>query len=1028
MYAEVVASGEAFSEFSTPAQLFERYCLHKRRAATQRIGVDQWTEVTGALVKCMSRDVNLSAPWRSLSAWEPYAEELCSEHVLVRSNNRVAFFHENLFDYFFGLNFYADQRLLDWLGDEEQGLFRRAQIRQVLAFRRDDYPKRYLTDLQDLLFSREVRFHLKHLVLNLLGKVSAPNADEAEILSAFIRQSDVTECRHALAATAARSAWFFALRDTVRQLLNSDDNTVRSLAFRWLSRVADKYPDEVADIVAPLVNRGGDWPDTVASFMTLCRGYSNGTRFVDLVVRLVESGAFDQHSIWMWLADAGQTGTTDWSNVYRIVVALLRRNLALTVKRGERVPLEDPLAKDVIQRLAKADPSGFVDALIPVFVQALEGEPQGDNKDAFPDDDYLPASLTMSDRDVWAPILAGLASSMAQLIRDADPKGLQAVYRVSAIGTWTPQLVAAQALTAAEPQAADESVRWLLGDRRRFDLHRWNGVQHSQRLIKVATPECSQALFESLETALCNYYLEYERKTDNRKAFGRSQWMLLSALSRKRMSNAGRRRLDELNRKFGTKVPTKTEQNGPIKPAGIERMSNNDWLGAIARYTTEGEITWNEAGQPKGGAYELAQELQKRAAEEPVRFANLAHQIKPDAPPIYLSAVLAGVKDTGLGVDVLEPLIVRADAIPDKPHGRPILELLMANPSLPWSDAILKMLCWYAMKHRDPEPRHGDDDHPDMGQNVYAMGIESVRGHAARCLGFLVHADASRLPKLRLAINSVVSDRHDAVRSSAAVACSGVLRHDVDAAIQLTETLLRHGGPARGTAPVEQLIWSLLPAYTDRLLPFLAKMLEDSSEKVVAVAARQICLAALSDNRAMELAERCISGNDTQRQAAATILAANINKAAHRTFCESVLSKLFRVPNAEVRKTVASCFRVEKKVDVSEYPELVRAFIKSPAFADVPNVLMDAFKRSTGDCSKLIVAAAQRFLNIAGDEAGNIQSRAALTARNLAPLVFRAYAQSAAASKPRRQCLDIIDRMFLHSVQDIEHAAERVRQ
>jgi len=88
----------------------------------ERVGVDQWTEVTSALVDRMSRDELLSVPWRSLSAWELYAQELASEHVLVPDGKRVGFFHESLFDYLFGLRFDADEPLADWLRGEEQGL------------------------------------------------------------------------------------------------------------------------------------------------------------------------------------------------------------------------------------------------------------------------------------------------------------------------------------------------------------------------------------------------------------------------------------------------------------------------------------------------------------------------------------------------------------------------------------------------------------------------------------------------------------------------------------------------------------------------------------------------------------------------------------------------------------------------------------------------------------------------------------------------------------------------------------------
>lgn len=1030
IYADVLACGEAFSDFETPTQLFEEYCRRKRRAANDRVGTDHWAEVTDALVQRMSRDELLTAPWRSVWRWKPYALELASEHVLVPDGTRVGFFHESLFDYLFGLSFSLDQPLLDWLRGEEQGLFRRAQVRQILAFRRDDDRVRYLSDLREVLLDDGVRFHLKHLVLSLLGRGPSPDAGEAEVMSEFIRGSELAEFRHALQATAAKEEWFFALRDAVSELFDHDDQAARSVALWWLSRVVDRCPDHVADLVAPLAERGGEWSDLLAWFVTLCRGYSAGDRFVDLVVELVASGALDGRDIWMWLADTGPDQSPNWSNVQRVAVALLRRNLVQSKERGEAVPLRDYWAHKVMDGLAGAAPGGFVESMLPVFVDALQGEQEGGNEDSFPIDPYPRASYLPAKTDVWASLSSSLTSAMAQLLETGDPRGTAVLREVSALESLTPQVVAARALTDAGAAAADKSVRWLLDDRRRLDLHPRGESSSTLDLIATAAATCSDEAFADLESASRAYHAANEFNAKHRLAFGKNQWRLMSALPADRLSEAGRRRMGELTRKFGTEAPRSSysirmhQVTSPIEPDAAARMTDEDWLRAIERYQAEWERNWDASGRPRGGARQLASLLQERTAMEPARFAALALLFPADTPRTYVEAVLAGVKGGGLDLDQLEPLIQLAHGIEERPHGGGIAALLRANPTLPWSDSALEVLTWYAANDPDPGPDRADFEGLDLSQRVYSVGMNSVRGRVAKCVGVLVHADAKRIPKLQDAIDAVVADGHDAVRSCAAVVGQGLIRHSADLAVNLAEQLLQAGGATLATSPLERLLWYLLPAHTERLLPYLERMLESPLDEVVAVASRQICLAALSDERASDLATRCINGSDAQREAAATILAANLHKTGHRGLCVSALKALFHDDSEAVRKAAASCFRQDKEADVSEYSDLVLTFIRSPAFEDDTNGLVHAFEGTSGDCSALIVATAHRFLDIAGDDAGNIQTSAAMTSGLLRPLIVRAYAQSAAGSEIRKRCLDAIDRMFLHSVDDLDSAIE----
>jgi hypothetical protein len=93
------------------------------------------------------------------------------------------FFHETFFDYCFARHFLASgDSLRDLLTSSEQDLFRRAQVRQILAVERGADVTAYLADLGWLLNSPDVRLHIKVLVVALLDTVPTPTGQEWQLL------------------------------------------------------------------------------------------------------------------------------------------------------------------------------------------------------------------------------------------------------------------------------------------------------------------------------------------------------------------------------------------------------------------------------------------------------------------------------------------------------------------------------------------------------------------------------------------------------------------------------------------------------------------------------------------------------------------------------------------------------------------------------------------------------------------------------------------------------------------------------
>src|SRR5262249_55514922 len=157
----------------------------KDRVMTAHLpGGSSWTAAIDILVDDMSTRRQLFTPRSVLDTVSQAARALTSEHVLVYDEKkRYRFFHEAFFDYAYARRFYArGRRVVDFLREDGQELFRRAQVRQILRHERDEDREQYLADLRQLLEALGIRFHIRSLTLDLLGQFDDPSLEEWALL------------------------------------------------------------------------------------------------------------------------------------------------------------------------------------------------------------------------------------------------------------------------------------------------------------------------------------------------------------------------------------------------------------------------------------------------------------------------------------------------------------------------------------------------------------------------------------------------------------------------------------------------------------------------------------------------------------------------------------------------------------------------------------------------------------------------------------------------------------------------------
>ena len=340
--------------FGTATELFERYWTEKQQAVAKRISPSQdqwWMKVMEALCDEMTSAQQLWAPCETLDKIPPdYVKQLASEGVLTFDDRRYGFGHESFFDYCFARVFVGRREsLVSFLKGSEQRLFRRAQVRQVLAYLRDADRARYVEELRALLSDEGIRAHIKDLAFALLAEVTDPAEEEWSVWQQWIAPAlkaieEDTPNPDKLSAIAwgrffGASSWFTATdrRGVIEDWLASGNDRFANVAVNYLGRHqrhSTDRTDRVAALLEPYADRGGEWALRLRSLMQWTDHHTS-RRFFDLFLRLVDNGTLDEaqapNTFWSSLRALGKS-RPEW--IPEAMAHRFRRRLAVVRAGG----------------------------------------------------------------------------------------------------------------------------------------------------------------------------------------------------------------------------------------------------------------------------------------------------------------------------------------------------------------------------------------------------------------------------------------------------------------------------------------------------------------------------------------------------------------------------------------------------------------------------------------------------------------------------------------------------------------------
>ncbi len=1045
LLSEVVEDEEIRAlNFEKAQDLYERFWQFKQQVIENRIGRPvQWTKVVYALCDYMHQRETLSTSQDVLEDWNSDAEAMVSEHVLVLENKRFSFFHEGFFDYAFARRFArGPQSLLDLLVSGEQHLFRRAQARQILLYLRDADFGRYIADLEKVLYSSGVRFHIKQVLLALLADLSKPKKEEWDVLSRFAGKDFNDPITRLAWMTVRRPPWFQVVDSLglVQRWLDDPDEAFVDQTMSLLRVIQRELPDRVADILEPYVGKSERWNGRLRH-LALWGGWSQGRRFLELMLQLIDVGILDDvdgalaanslHNL--------QSNCPSWG--CEVVGHYLNRQRRLSLKAGQPNPFDDnngtiadsQFAEDTLEKLASNAPEAFVREVLP-FMQAVIEDCASQERGGLRPDPIWSIRIFQDRYGIDAALLNAMEIALSELAMQHTNIYRSVVEPIRESPFETIQYLLIRSLAANGPQFADEGVDHLCRRPERLKIGYISDLYWASRqLIESISAHCSDEKLKQLETLLLGYYSDWERSNPSRNQFGHAQFTLLSGINAARRSEEVHKRLEEWRRKFGQQEPESPKPieaqqvQSPIPEDAVEKMSDEQWLSAIHHHDTDTH-EFTQDGDCVGGALELSRVLESRVKDEPKRFAELVLRFPDHANPFYFEAVLRGITDTDLDFETILRVTERCHRIEGMPLGRYICDPIANSAQGEVPAEALALVAWYATEDPDPEEDYwrtqvSPEKTNRFDRKILTNGINTNRGRAAQAMAKLIEKDHTRITYFQPALEKMVQDPSIAVRSCVAQALLVVLRHDRDLAVALFRQLCNTEDALLQTPFIERFLLFALQTHFQELSQILKRMVSSQLHDIATAGARQACLAALDLPESADLAELCLSGSEAQRIGAAQVMAANVKTAAFRSFCEDALIKLFNDTSADVRAEAAECFSRFEGTQLGEYANLVTQFVSSKAFRQKYYPLLNALEETTAKLPEVTLTACERFIDFAGHASSDIATGTALSADSVTKLTLRIYQQST-EDTIRGRSLNLIDKLMENSAYGIDEALE----
>jgi len=507
---------------------------------------------------------------------------LASIGIIISGSNKWTFIHQTFFDYCFAREFVEQGKILvDEIIESDQGLFIRPLLLQVITYMRGTNSAQYLKDLTTLLFSNEIRSHLKNLMLRWFGSISNPTEPEWSI--AHRKLLTPATRNQILQSMFGNPGWFEWLCKTILPNWLKKEESINNTVLDYLISMGDIDSTQmgVIGLLKPYLEKNEEWTKWLNYIFSHIQNwhFADAVEFYEQVIYRIS--AFNNYSFYQ-IGSLAKAFPKSGARLLRFVLDLVLRQYDDKFRAWKEVEendswlfcpsiytelnkMENHNLEEAFHVISRVEPKYFLETLLPWFdnVLARRELPKEPSLfyfsyDCFPENWYNDA------HSIEHAYLYGLVHALVSIAQSDTDYFDNIVAHLAQSPFITPQLILAHVFKDLARTHASQALRFILSDRRRLELGEVDNYD-SRKLIQAIYPYLSEDDRGILE----NYILQPPliHKNAGLKGLmwrGIEQFHLLQSIPKEYLSE---RALDQL-REWEHKFPGSEPNDDPVTVKG----------------------------------------------------------------------------------------------------------------------------------------------------------------------------------------------------------------------------------------------------------------------------------------------------------------------------------------------------------------------------------------------------------------------------------------------------------------------------
>lgn len=588
---------------------------------------------------------------------------------IVRSENNlsIAFSHQTVFDYVLARTFVRNTGLLStYVLERQDSLFVRAKVWSALNYLRAAEVKSYERELNEIWKTKDLRRHLRLLLIEFLGQVRQPLEFEKICMSEVLNSTELR--MFGLKAIGSGTGWFDHFASTsIRAAMSGPDTEAgqasRILALNWKTD-GERIIRLIRESWLPYVEKDG------YTWMTV-RECPYWTKEVEEIA----ATALKRTPIAIWAVE--HTVMTIAVEQPEVALRMVRAKLDFLLAEAQVRPEPPQLPPDAtddeeiawqirhrrgkefqdildtmewndLPSLAEAVPAAFLQYIwswyVTTFSEILAHRDSKDVKYIYPGRYVLEMELTPEARSPSRekPVLSALQIAVEELAEKSPEEFSKWADENSNFEILAVQQLIARGYEVAADKLASKALEWLLLDQRRFQLgscygHRVNTIH----LVQASAQHWSKEEIIRFEKTVLNYHPrvpDHIEKPEQRKLFAdevrATKKDLLQAVGVERLAPENRDLVAIEQRALGNRFDHSISMGeggvigSPMSSAAMAKAKDRDIL-KIFREIPD-NTNWDHPSHwMRGGNIQLSRAFAEFAKTDPERAIRLIEQFEP---------------------------------------------------------------------------------------------------------------------------------------------------------------------------------------------------------------------------------------------------------------------------------------------------------------------------------------------------------------------------------------------------------------